>query len=973
MDGLKPMKFVTSVNSAGVAIVAEGEGANISSPHDWSNNCLPQDRKALSILFTLVEEEKAFVQGVSIHVPHRSVAALSSADAKYIALPPDLPLRLDIRSDGELSHAAFRFKTRWIAHTGLPLQAPFERNGSIATVSNRSFRIPDPVFSVLEMVDAFNAQPPAEQDEKLLAWGHIRALLGDAPGELANDYYLRDTRIFAGQRFTLHLEPKGIGDVSIEPVLVAKAEHIADGVPSESGLEEEQPVLPGKYQKVFASRFSTFNKARSAYPLEDGVYAVIDPACRQALEVLRKVVSGTPEERLAFCRNPRAALSAALGDQFPADVVEDLFVETENFSARVKEIGLWQKKVLPWVQRTGESWLPPEHLGLMVDNKRVEIDRSQLASLKALVEQRLQEGGGKVEIGTERVDASPELLMSIEALIHEATPRPDAKNADDEDDQVEKPSRQVLLIHDNLDGIDYQVSKRAHRATALDTPALLKTPLKQHQREGLRWLQSHWIQGSPGALLADDMGLGKTLLVLAFLAWMKEEIAAGMTPKKPILVVAPVGLLKNWEAEHNLHMLQPGIGEMIPVYGQRLKQLKRSNVSELESGQSVLNREQLQQADWVLTSYETLRDYQISFGLIPFSVVVFDEAQKIKTPGTLMTEAAKAVNADFTVTMTGTPVENRLADLWCIVDTAQPGVLGDLKSFSNKYEKDPSQETVHALKDKLWHSVGANERPGLMLRRMKEEALDALPEKHLHPIEREMPPIQAEAYAKAISRAQSDEEVIILETLHHLRSISLHPFITDQSGALSDEQYIASSARLSATIEILDEVKRKGEKALIFLESLDMQGSSELPLILKTRYQMQQLPLVINGSIAAVERQKRVERFQRGEGFDVMILSPRAGGVGLTLTAANHVIHLSRWWNPAVEDQATDRIYRIGQTRPVHVYYPIAIHPTLGEHSFDLKLHALIERKRQLSRSLLVPPSAGSDEINRLFKETVSG
>ena len=109
-----------------------------------------------------------------------------------------------------------------------------------------------------------------------------------------------------------------------------------------------------------------------------------------------------------------------------------------------------------------------------------------------------------------------------------------------------------------------------------------------------------------------------------------------------------------------------------------------------------------------------------------------------------------------------------------------------------------------------------------------------------------------------------------------------------------------------------------------------MQGSSELPLILKTRYQMQQLPLVINGSIAAVERQKRVERFQQGEGFDVMILSPRAGGVGLTLTAANHVIHLSRWWNPAVEDQATDRIYRIGQTRPVHVYYPIAIHPTLA-------------------------------------------
>lgn len=485
-------------------------------------------------------------------------------------------------------------------------------------------------------------------------------------------------------------------------------------------------------------------------------------------------------------------------------------------------------------------------------------------------------------------------------------------------------------------------------------------------------MQSHWIQGSPGILLADDMGLGKTLLVLSFLAWIREEIAAGMSPRKPILVVAPVGLLKNWEAEQKLHMLSPGIGELLPAYGQRLKQLKRSNASELASGESVLDREQLQQADWILTSYETLRDYQISFGLIPFSVVVFDEAQKIKTPGTLMTEAAKAVNAGFTVTMTGTPVENRLADLWCIVDTAQPGVLGDLKSFSNKYEKGLGEGLLRGLRERIWHSPIKDSRPGLMLRRMKEETLDALPEKHQYSIERRMPPLQADAYAAIVNKARNADNVTILETLHHLRSISLHPFIIDPSGTLSDEEYIASSARLSATVDVLDEVKRKGEKALIFLESLDMQGSSELPLILRKRYGMQHLPLVINGSVAAIERQKRVDRFQAGGGFDVMILSPRAGGVGLTLTAANHVIHLSRWWNPAVEDQSTDRVYRIGQIRPVHVYYPIAVHPVLAEHSFDIKLHALIERKRHLSRSLLAPPAPDQDEVSALFKEIVS-
>jgi SNF2 family DNA or RNA helicase len=438
-----------------------------------------------------------------------------------------------------------------------------------------------------------------------------------------------------------------------------------------------------------------------------------------------------------------------------------------------------------------------------------------------------------------------------------------------------------------------------------------------------------------------------------------------------MLIVAPIGLLRNWEAEHVMHMLQPGLGEVLVAYGPGIRRLKKSTLGELESGQSVLDRDQLQRADWILTSYETLRDYQISFGLIPFSVAVFDEAQKIKTPGTLMTEAAKAVNADFTITMTGTPVENRLADLWCIVDTSQPGVLGDLKSFSQNYEKNATAEALQELKNKIWHTSATETKPGLMLRRMKEDSLDALPNKYLHPIEQRMPEVQASAYAEVVQQALGAKEAMILEILHRLRSISLHPFINQASESCSDDAYIQASARLAAAITILDQIHAKGEKALIFLESLDMQNSKELPLIIKNRYRLPSIPLVINGTVAAPERQKRVERFQAGIGFDVMILSPRAGGVGLTLTAANHVIHLSRWWNPAVEDQSTDRVYRIGQTREVHVYYPIAVHPQFGQHSFDHKLHGLIQRKRELSRSLLVPPAATADEAASLFRETV--
>jgi len=169
----------------------------------------------------------------------------------------------------------------------------------------------------------------------------------------------------------------------------------------------------------------------------------------------------------------------------------------------------------------------------------------------------------------------------------------------------------------------------------------------------------------------------------------------------------------------------------------------------------------------------------------------------------------------------------------------------------------------------------------------------------------------------------------------------------------------------------LDKIARADEKSLIFVESLDMQPV--LAALIQQRFGLDRPPLLISGKVSGPARQQRVNEFQqRGAGFDVIILSPRAGGVGLTLTAANHVIHLSRWWNPAVEDQCTDRVYRIGQKRDVHIYYPQAIHPDpdLREASFDLKLHALLARKRDLSREFLIPPVVEGDAAN-LFGETV--
>jgi SNF2 family DNA or RNA helicase len=491
--------------------------------------------------------------------------------------------------------------------------------------------------------------------------------------------------------------------------------------------------------------------------------------------------------------------------------------------------------------------------------------------------------------------------------------------------------------------------------------------------DGIRWLQQRWREGMPGVLLADDMGLGKTLQALAFLVWLRDGMQASAVPLRPILVVAPTGLLKTWEEEHCRHLAEPGLGQPLRGYGPELRGLRaEGRGNELEVGRALLDAERLRSADWILTTYETMRDYQHSFGAVRYAAIVFDEAQRIKTPGTLMTNAAKALNGDFVIAMTGTPVENRLADLWCIVDTAVPGLLRDLKSFSAEFENHAEREKLTSLKVQLTEGLfeGSGATPPVMLRRMKADHLPGLPVKHEHVRPEVMPPEQAAAYGNAVAAARTDDgRGRILEALHRLRGISLHPFAP---GDAQEVQYVDQSARFRVMFEVLDRVHQAGEKCLIFLEDLAMQAY--LAALLQRRYRLPRLPMLINGGIAGADRQARVNAFQNaGTGFDVMILSPRAGGVGLTLTAANHVVHLSRWWNPAVEDQCTDRVYRIGQEREVHVHLPQARHPEFEGESFDCKLHALLDRKRALSRELLAPPLDALRDAEELFKQTVGG
>jgi SNF2 family DNA or RNA helicase len=349
---------------------------------------------------------------------------------------------------------------------------------------------------------------------------------------------------------------------------------------------------------------------------------------------------------------------------------------------------------------------------------------------------------------------------------------------------------------------------------------------------------------------------------------------------------------------------------------------------------------------------------------------VFDEMQKLKNPGALVTKASKALNCEFKVGLTGTPVENRLADLHSLVDILRPGYLGKLSDFSIEYENTVNQEEkLLKLKSKVEEED--NGLPALMLRRMKKDVLvdgtllgkEIISAPDLNSMKEIMPAIQSNNYNVVINLYKNNiDKKNMFKALQGLRNISLCYQDPDICG-VSLQEIFDNSARLKKTINILDEIKNKNEKALVFCESRKVQ------LILQTYIQARFgfKPDIINGQTHVVKRQEYVNKFEKGpEGFNIIILSPKAAGTGFTLIAANHVIHLSRWWNPATEDQATDRAYRIGQKKKVYVYYPLAIHPNFGDDSFDIKLNSLIERKRSLSDKLLLPINPLNDDFEGL-------
>lgn len=916
----------------------------------WLSEAPASSRLALARLSDWALDGRIQIHANAVFIPHAVAATLTDGQARSLGLPGAPPFAVHLEHDGTFDQPAFRFALTWRKNFQ-PVMA--RRTGCILRVGQQQYRLSEPLYQLCEAADAFNAAPPEQVEARFLVWARIQPYLEQA-ADVQTSGYLQQTRIAHATRFSIHIEG-GPDDPQIEPVLYG-AEPLADGDQAELSVEphEQEPLLPKRYQQIFAlKRFVAVPAARTRYALGDGWYAVLDDALKSALTEVRRVQEGTAEARRTFARNPQAWLKDKLGDTLDEAALDSLFIATDQYSERVADMGIWEKPVVPWFKPTGNDWLPdqlPETIPLQVPGRTLSLNPNEAVSLLADLRTAQEQGLESIEFRGESFPVTTETVGIVERACREAAekkkaePTPPKPRLDD--DTKQKPPIEPLPKY-NFDELAYMAAKRP-RGTRLPpgVPDALQTMLKPHQEKGLTWLQSAYIAGHPGVLLADDMGLGKTLQALSFLVWLsKAQLRPG-----PLMVVAPTGLLKNWQNEAESHFKHGALAAPYLAYG-------RNPVAP----------EKLRAATWVLTTYETIRNREQAFAGIAFGAVVFDEMQKIKSPDSHLTKCALTLNVEFVVGMTGTPVENRLADLWCLMDRIWPGLLPELKQFSDYYEREASPERNRELKEKMLQ--GRDSDPAIMLRRMKHEHLPGLPKRESESTKVTMPTIQAQAYDQVLADARGREDRgWMLQALQQLRGVCLHPLHPDQSGDVDDDEYIAQSARLSETFRVLDDVHAQKRKVLIFVELLAMQD--KLAGLIQRRYGLRDLPMIISGEVTGTERQKRVDRFQEEAGvFDAMILSPKAGGVGITLTAANHVIHLSRWWNPAVEDQCSDRVYRIGQNAIVRIHCPLAVHPQLGDSSFDVKLDALLERKRKTSQELLAPSTATDQDLKELWGE----
>jgi superfamily II DNA or RNA helicase len=472
----------------------------------------------------------------------------------------------------------------------------------------------------------------------------------------------------------------------------------------------------------------------------------------------------------------------------------------------------------------------------------------------------------------------------------------------------------------------------------VDPGDALKTTLRPYQQAGVRWLHLLSSLGL-GACLADDMGLGKTMQVLALALVLRRENDA--RHRRTSLVVAPASLLANWESE--IARFAPDLRTLIA----HPSMMANADLQALDSSR-------LADVDLVITSYGTLVRTPALIA-IPWHLAVLDEAQAIKNPGAKQTRAVKQLDARARIALTGTPVENRLGDLWSIFDFINAGLLGSSAEFARftKRLAASAPGTFGPLRDLV--------RPYILRRLKTDRSIIAdLPDKTEVKAFCPLTRTQAALYQRSVTELAAQlagadgikRKGVVLAFLMRFKQICNHPSQWLGDGTWAE----ADSGKLARLREIAEVIAAKQEKVLVFTQFREVTA----PLAAFLGAVFGRAGLVLHGETEVKKRQALVRQFQEDERVPFFVLSLKAGGSGLNLTAASHVVHFDRWWNPAVENQATDRAFRIGQTKNV------LVHKFLCRGTIEEKIDELIESKRHLSQDLF---EGGADVLLTEMKD----
>jgi HJR/Mrr/RecB family endonuclease len=795
------------------------------------------------------------------------------------------------------------------------------------------------------------------------------AFLGEAAHEVLREEDFAADRAAAGALAAVFSIAPRMPEGRIETVDLIVTEHFNGGTARTETAAFGGPDELAKFvdELVQALELERQRFAWKEYDLTlDGEATVQLEYARQALHLWRT----QPAERISF---------------------EDIY-ELEGYSGRIEGIGPAKAIYVPVVQKPSSEdegkpgWLPTDltpmvkvtlagHEGQVV----LPLTREWVDEFEAQVRDAEKSGASEVQntslpTAMETTQARTLVDGFRTMLDAQAKVKPDGSGKA----KRERLKKETLLVKLNFFGVDYAEERRM--VLALPSGAKVELPsslrqsieLKKHQLNGIAWFQ-HLVARGPaycrGALLADDMGLGKTLQLLTVVAWYYERNRNAA----PSIILAPKSLVENWAAETK-KFFTPSFPEVLVLYGDELQKRKQplGLIDEQLHSRGVID---LLKPGWVgrakvvVTTYEVLTSYEFSLARQPFAFAICDEAQRIKTPGTNVTNASRALKADFRIACTGTPVENSLADLWCLFDFVQPGLLGGLEEFGRVYRRPIECETDEqlAMLAKLQDAIAPQ-----TLRRTKLDIAGELPKKYFarrslaggglnfkeslelaERLEVPMSAHQSNLYLGGLKKLQdaaseSDGRKrarLSFGALHLMKAVCAEPyclpgmkFMPDKNG---HERHLQNSPKLAWLVEHLHAVKAAGEKAIIFTELREVQAA--LFYFLREEFGLK--PHIINGD--SQNRQSYITRFEETTGFNVIILSTLAAGAGLNVTAANHVFHFTRAWNPAKESQATDRAYRIGQARDVYVYCPVLV--AEGFITFDVRLDELLRRKAGLA------------------------